>query len=72
MYGYHDKEPSLRPLVKIHPETGRPNLLIGRHAYGIPGMDSEESTRLLDDLAERACQPPRVYAHRWEPGDTLL
>ena len=30
-------EPSLRPLVKVHPETGRPNLLIGRHAYGIVG-----------------------------------
>ncbi len=26
-YGYHDKEPSLRPLVKVHPDTGRPNLL---------------------------------------------
>ena len=26
-YGYHDGEPSLRPLVKVHPDTGRPNLL---------------------------------------------
>ena len=32
--------PSLRPLVKVHPETGRPNLLIGRHAYGILGEDT--------------------------------
>ena len=38
-YGYHDEEPSLRPLVKVHPDTGRPNLLIGRHAYGIVGME---------------------------------
>ena len=37
-YGFHGQEPPLRPLVKVHPETGRPALLIGRHAYGIPGM----------------------------------
>ena len=57
-YGYHDMEPSLRPLVKVHPDTGRPNLLIGRHAYGIVGMDPDESEALLDRLHEWACQPP--------------
>ncbi len=71
-YGYHDQEPSLRPLVKIHPDTGRPNLLIGRHAYGIIGMDPEESQHLLDRLNEQACQPPRVYHHRWTPGDAVV
>ncbi len=71
-YGYHDGEPSLRPLVKIHPETGRPNLVIGRHAYGIEGMDPEESERLLDRLAAEACCPPRVYYHQWQPGETVV
>ena len=68
-YGFHDKDPSLRPLVKVHPDTARPNLLIGRHAYGIVGMDPDESERLLDDLNEWACQPPRVHHHQWEVGD---
>ncbi len=72
MYGYHDEEPSLRPLVKVHPVTGRPNLLIGRHAYGIEGMDPDESEALLDRLADEACQPPRVYHHRWEVGDAVV
>lgn len=71
-YGYHDLEPSLRPLVKHHPVTGRPNLLIGRHAYGIVGMDEEESLALLDRLADEACQPPRIYYHRWTVGDAVL
>ncbi len=71
-YGYHDGEPSLRPLVKIHPDTNRPNLLIGRHAYNIVGMDPVESERLLDDLAEFACQAPRVYHHEWEVGDAIV
>ncbi|MBO0892763.1 MAG: TauD/TfdA family dioxygenase [Acidimicrobiales bacterium] len=71
-YGYHDGEPSLRPLVKVHPDTGRPNLVIGRHAYGIVGMDPAESERLLDRLARDACQPPRVYYHDWQPGDVVV
>jgi alpha-ketoglutarate-dependent taurine dioxygenase len=68
----HDKEPSLRPLLKVHPDTGRPNLLIGRHAYGIVGMDPDESEHLLDQLNESACQPPRVHHHQWQIGDTVV
>jgi alpha-ketoglutarate-dependent taurine dioxygenase len=71
-YGYHDGEPPLRPLVKVHPDTGRPNLLIGRHAYGIVGMDPDESERLLDRLADEACQGPRTYHHKWTVGDAVI
>lgn len=71
-YGFHDQRPPLRSLVKIHPESGRPSLLIGRHAYGIPGLDAAASERLLEDLIELACQPPRVYYHRWSAGDAVL
>jgi alpha-ketoglutarate-dependent taurine dioxygenase len=71
-YGFHGQDPPLRPLVKIHPETGRPTLLIGRHAYGIPGMHADESERLLQDLVDFACQPPRIYHHAWSPGDSVV
>lgn len=71
-YGFHDDDPPLRPLVKVHPETGRPSLLIGRHAYGIPGMEPEESERFLDELVDAACRPPRVHHHRWTPGDAVI
>ncbi|HEC08768.1 MAG TPA: TauD/TfdA family dioxygenase [Acidimicrobiales bacterium] len=71
-YGFHGQDPPLRPLVKIHPETGRRSLLIGRHAYGIPGLDPDESERLLDELVEFACQPPRVHEHRWTPGEVVV
>ena len=72
MYGFHDLEPSLRPLVKVHPETGRPNLLIGRHAYGIVGMSESESEAFLDELNVEACQPPRIHHHQWSAGDAAL
>ena len=71
-YGFHDQDPPLRPLVKTHPETGRRSLLIGRHAYGIPGMEPDESERLLEELVDFACQPPRTYHHTWTPGDAVL
>jgi alpha-ketoglutarate-dependent taurine dioxygenase len=71
-YGYHDGPVPLRPLVKVHPDTGRPNLLIGRHAYGIVGMDADESERLLDRLADEACQGERTYHHAWEPGEAVV
>jgi alpha-ketoglutarate-dependent taurine dioxygenase len=71
-YGFHDQDPPLRPLVKIHPETGRRSLLIGRHAYGIPGMPLDESEQLLQELVDFTCQPPRIYQHAWSPGDAVV
>jgi len=71
-YGLHDKGAPLRPLVKIHPETGRKSIYTGRHAYGIPGMSAEASEALLHELLENACQPPRVYTHKWQVGDTVV
>lgn len=71
-YGFHDGPVPLRPLVKVHPDTGRKCLLIGRHAHNIPGMDKDESTRLLEDLVDFACQPPRIYHHQWTAGDAVV
>ena len=71
-YGMDQADPPLRPLVKTHPETGRKCLMVGRHAYGIPGLDPAESERLLQELAEFAVQPPRVYHHSWTPGDAVV
>ena len=71
-YGFGVEDTPLRRLVKIHPETGRPSLLIGRHAYGIPGLGEQESETLLEQLLDFACQAPRIYTHRWAPGDLVV
>lgn len=71
-YGFHDGPVPLRPLVKIHPETGRKSLLIGRHAHKIPGMDDAQSERFLQDLMDFACRPPRIYHHDWIVGDAVI
>ena len=71
--GYGMDQPAqLRPLVKVHPTTGRAALYIGRHAHAIPGLSPDESDALLADLLEHACQPPRVHRHRWAAGDVVV
>jgi alpha-ketoglutarate-dependent taurine dioxygenase len=71
-YGMNVAETPLRPLVKTHPETGRRCLMVGRHAHAIPGLAPDESERLLEELADFACQPPRTYHHSWTPGDAVV
>ncbi|MGE0483881.1 MAG: TauD/TfdA dioxygenase family protein [Gammaproteobacteria bacterium] len=71
-YGFGDAAAPRRPLVKVHPVTGRRSLFIGRHACDLPGMTAKESERFLDELMDFACQPPRVHAHAWTPGDVAV
>ncbi|MCY3620893.1 MAG: TauD/TfdA family dioxygenase [Gammaproteobacteria bacterium] len=71
--GIYHGEAYLRPLVKVHPETGVKNLFVGRHAFGIPGLERCESKRLIKSLLDfTVSDPSRVYTHRWRPGDTLF
>ncbi len=72
-YGFHDGPVSVRPLVKDHPETGRRNLNIGRHAYDVVGIGSTESDALLAELnAFAVSDPSRIYHHQWGEGDAVL
>ena len=64
--------PVEHPLVRIHPDTGRKSLFVGRHASHIQGQDQAQSRQLLRELTEGACRPPRVWSHRWMPGDVVM
>ena len=71
-YGYGTQGTPLRPLVKVHPETGRKALCIGRHTFRIPGMDDTDALALLEYLLEQTCRIEHVYTHTWVPGDLML
>ncbi len=72
-YGLDVDDVPLRPIMKVHPETGTPSLALGRHAYGIPGLEEEESARLIADLIQFAvADESRVYQHRWQTGDVVV
>ena len=64
--------PVMHRLVRENPANGRKNYYVGSHARSIPGLSGIDSRHLLDDLLERATQPGAIYAHRWQPGDTVI
>ena len=77
--GYQDVDdpraaPGARhPLVRIHPETGRRSLFLGRRRNSyLLGLPLEESEALLDALWAHATQPKFTWRQRWRVGDVLV
>src|SRR3546814_3862798 len=57
----------------LHPETGRNALNLGRrlNAY-IPGLEVEESEKLLDQLWAHAAQDFLSWRQKWQVGDVII
>jgi alpha-ketoglutarate-dependent taurine dioxygenase len=64
---------TLHPLVRIHPETGRRGLYLGRrrNAY-IEGLPLAESDSLLDEVWTYATDDRLTWRHHWQAGDLVL
>jgi len=63
----------LHPLVRIHPENGRPSIYINPiRIEGIVGLDHQEALPLLDELLRHATAERFQYRHRWRPGDLVM
>ncbi len=59
----------LHPLVRHHPETGRPVLFVNMgYTIGIEGMAEGEATALLMELFTHQSKPEFIYRHRWSTG----
>ena len=63
--------PVRHPVVRRHPETGRPALFVGSHTECIEGMEWQEGRELIDGLIEHATRPDFVYRHAWRTGDLV-
>ena len=57
----------LHPIIRAHPETGRPGLF-GTFGYiiGIEGMEQEEALPLLMELYQWQSRPEFLYTHKWQ------
>jgi taurine dioxygenase len=66
-------EKTTHPVVRTHPETGRPALFVNaeftRH---FANMTVAESEGLLSYLTTHAHQPEFCYVHRWRTGDVVM
>lgn len=61
------------PLVRIHPVTGRPSLLLGSMMIsGIVGLGAAEAAALLAELHVHATADRYVYRHKWSVGDLVI
>jgi len=86
MYGERDKGRSmairysdsamstqLHPIMRIHPETGRPALFVSMgYTIGIDGMSEAEATPLLMELFLHQAKAEFVYRHRWSQGMLVM
>lgn len=61
------------PLVRVHPDTGRPALYLNRlMTWNIEGMEDKASRELLEKLFDHVEQPQFIYPHKWRIGDLIL
>lgn len=64
--------PVAHPVVKVHPETGRKALFLGKRIRGFIGMTEEESAPILNFLNDHATSPEFVFRHRWSVNDLVM
>lgn len=64
---------AVHPLVRTHPETGRPALFVGHQENAcVEGWSQEESDPLLGFLYAQSVTPDNVYRHMWREGDVVM
>lgn len=66
------EKPVVQPIARIHPETGRRSLYLGKRVREIAGLTEEESSSILGFLHKHAVQYEFTYRHRWKPNDLLF
>jgi len=63
----------LHPVVRVHPETGRPALFVNsQYTVGLDGFLPNESRTLLGMLFAHATDPQFTCRWRWEVGDVAM
>ncbi len=64
--------PVERPLVHVHPGSGRKVLYPSVHVDRVSGLSVPEGRLLVAELLEHATQPEFVYTHQWRAGDVVM
>jgi len=64
--------PVERPLVHVHPGSGRKVLYPSVHIESVSGLTVPEGRLLVAELLEHATQPEFIYTHTWRAGDYVM
>jgi alpha-ketoglutarate-dependent sulfate ester dioxygenase len=60
------------PLVRVHPETGEPSLLLGHFAQSFPGLSSTDFQDLFGLLQRHITRLENTVRWNWQPGDIAI
>ena len=60
------------PVVRMHPETNEPALLLGGFAQRLVGHPTNESVDILRTLQSYVTRPENTVRWRWRPGDVVV
>ncbi|ROO88259.1 taurine dioxygenase [Actinocorallia herbida] len=60
------------PLVRIHPETGEPSLLLGHFAQSIPGLSTADFQDLFGLFQRHITRLEHTVRWTWSPGDLAI
>lgn len=71
MIGF-DSAPLRHPLLRRHPESGRPGLYVSEHMSEIDGLSDSEAESLRARLLELVTAEDNVYRHHWSVGDLAI
>ena len=64
---------SVHPVIRTHPETGRKAIYVNRaHTVRFVGMTEDESTPLINWLADHCVRPEFQCRLRWSPGTVAI
>ncbi len=66
-------EPTLHPVVRTHPETGRKVIYVSPHlTHHIADLARKEGKVLLEELIAHATDGRFVWKHQWRVGDLVM
>jgi alpha-ketoglutarate-dependent sulfate ester dioxygenase len=60
------------PVVRVHPMSGRPSLLLGGFARRIEGLSAQESADLIRTFQTYVTRPENTVRWRWQTGDVAM
>jgi alpha-ketoglutarate-dependent taurine dioxygenase len=60
------------PVVRVHPETGEPSLVLGHFIRNFVGLNNTDSQRLLAVLQDHLVKPENTVRWRWQTGDVAI
>ena len=68
-----DAPGAVHSIVRVHEETGKKVLYLGRREWSyIPGLSLGESEALLDEIWGYAVLPDNVWQQKWQPNDLII